>query len=128
MLKLKEAVPNVFGAKLSGANTSSARNYLRTLGRDFALFAPVASLMPTMLMGVKGSIAAGQAMILPEVGVQMVEAIWAKDYERAVAIQMLLIDLNEKLHPLHQYGKRDTMEGLRIRGLKALGGKPPSGG
>jgi dihydrodipicolinate synthase/N-acetylneuraminate lyase len=66
---------------------------------------------------VNGSIAAGAPVTVPEVGVQLIEAIWAGDLLRAQRIQLLLLEHGNRTAPLRQYGRRTTFEGLRIRGL-----------
>jgi 4-hydroxy-tetrahydrodipicolinate synthase len=101
MKKLKEAMPNVF----------------RVLGSDFVIFVPINMMLPGMLVGVAGSIAAGAPVTVPEVGVKLIEAIWAKDYLLAQQIQVLLIEHADRTAVLRQYGRRTTLEGLRIRGL-----------
>ena len=117
MKKLKEAMPNVFGSKLANGNLGQAKNYLRTLGDDFVIFVPITQMVPGMLVGVAGSIAAGAPVTVPEAGVQLIEAIWAKDYLRAQQLQVLLIEYADKTAVLRQYGRRTTLEGLRMRGL-----------
>ncbi len=117
MKKLKDAMPNVFGSKLANGNLGQAKAYLRTLGSDFVIFVPINMMLPGMLVGVAGSIAAGAPVTVPEVGVQLIEAIWAKDYLRAQSLQVLLIEHAERTAVLRQYGRRTTLEGLRIRGL-----------
>ena len=117
MAKLKEAMPNVFGSKLANGNLGQARNYLRTLGEDFVIFVPITMMIPGMLVGVNGSIAAGAPVTVPEAGVQLIEAIWAGDYLRAQRIQVMLIEHGDRTAELRQYGRRTTLEGLRIRGL-----------
>jgi dihydrodipicolinate synthase/N-acetylneuraminate lyase len=47
----------------------------------------------------------------------LIEAIWAQDYERAQKIQLLLLQHNERIAPIRSYGRRITLEGLRLRGL-----------
>ena len=47
----------------------------------------------------------------------MIEAIWAKDFERAQKIQVLLLEHGERIAPIRAYGRRITLEGLRLRGL-----------
>lgn len=116
MAKLKEAIPNVFGSKLANGNLGQARNYLRTLGDDFVIFVPITMMLPGMLVGVNGSIAAGAPVTVPEAGVQLIEAIWAGDYLRAQKLQVLMIEHGDRTSVLRQYGRRTTLEGLRIRG------------
>jgi dihydrodipicolinate synthase/N-acetylneuraminate lyase len=69
------------------------------------------------LIGVKGSIAAGTPVTVPEIGVQLIEAVWAEDYERGQKLQVLLLEHGERMAPIRQYGRRITLEGLRLRGL-----------
>jgi 4-hydroxy-tetrahydrodipicolinate synthase len=116
MKKLKEAMPNVFGSKLANGNLGQAKAYLRTLGDDFVIFVPIDMMLPGMLVGVAGSIAAGAPVTVPEAGVRLIEAIWAKDYALAQRIQVLLIEHSDRTAVLRQYGRRTTLEGLRIRG------------
>ena len=117
MKKLKEACPNVFGSKLANGNLGQAKNYLRTMGDDFVIFVPITQMIPGMLVGVNGSIAAGAPVTVPEAGVELIKAIWAGDYQRALQIQVLLIEHGDRTAVLRQYGRRTTFEGLRIRGL-----------
>ena len=117
MAKLREAVPNIFAAKLAMGNLDQAVNYLRVLSREFIIFIPITQMLPGMLVGVAGSIAAGTPVTVPEAGVQLIEAIWAKDYDRAQKIQVLLLEHGDRLAPIRQYGRRVTLEGLRLRGL-----------
>ena len=63
--------------------------------------------------------ASGVPVTVPEAGVQMVEAIWAKDYERAQKIQVMMIEHSMRMAPLRKlYGRTTTLEGLRLRGLR----------
>lgn len=117
MVRLREVVPNVFGAKLANGNIGQAMNYLRVLSKDFVIFIPITMMIPGMLVGVNGSIAAGVPVTVPEAGVQLIEAIWANDLARAEKLQVLLLEYGDRTHELRQYGRRTTLEGLRIRGL-----------
>jgi dihydrodipicolinate synthase/N-acetylneuraminate lyase len=117
MVKLKEAVPNVFGSKLANGNIGQAQNYMRAMGPDFVIFVPILNMLPGMLAGVNGSIASGAPTTLPEAGVELIKAIWAGDLLRAQKIQLLLLEHSNRTAPLRQYGRRTTLEGLRIRGL-----------
>lgn len=117
MKKLKEACPNVFGSKLANGNLGQAKNYLRTMGEDFVVFVPIGNMIPGMLVGVNGSIAAGAPVTVPEAGVELIKAIWAGDYQRALQIQVLILEHADRTAVLRQYGRRTTLEGLRIRGL-----------
>jgi 4-hydroxy-tetrahydrodipicolinate synthase len=117
MAKIRDTLPNVFGAKLANGNIGQAMNYLRTLSREFVIFIPITNMIPGMLLGVKGSIAAGAPVTVPEVGVQLIEAIWAKDYDRALKLQVLMLEHGDRTAVLRQYGRRTTFEGLRLRGI-----------
>ena len=48
---------------------------------------------------------------------QLIEAIWDKDLDRAQKIQVLLLEHGERIAPIRAYGRRITLEGLRLRGL-----------
>jgi dihydrodipicolinate synthase/N-acetylneuraminate lyase len=98
-------------------NIDQAINYLRVLSREFIIFIPITQMLPGILVGVAGSIAAGSPVTVPEIGVQLIEAIWAKDFDRAQKIQLLLLAHNERMAPIRSYGRRITLEGLRLRGL-----------
>jgi 4-hydroxy-tetrahydrodipicolinate synthase len=117
MAKIREAVPNVFAAKLAMGSVDQAVNYLRTMSREFNIFIPITQMIPGMQVGVAGSIAAGAPVTVPEAGVALIEAIWAKDFERAQKIQVLLLEHGERMSPMKQYGRGVTTQGLRIRGL-----------
>lgn len=117
MAKLRDAVPRVFGAKLANGNIGQAMNYLRVLSKDFVIFVPITMMIPGMLVGVNGSIAAGVPVTIPEAGAQLIEAIWANDFVRAQKIQVMILEYGDRIHALRQYGRRTTLEGLRIRGL-----------
>jgi dihydrodipicolinate synthase/N-acetylneuraminate lyase len=117
MTKLREAIPNVFGSKLAAGSIGQAMTYRRVMGEDFVIFVPITQMLPGMLVGVNGSIASGAPVTVPEAGVQLVQAIWDKDFLRAQQIQVLLLEHGDKIAPLRNYGRRTTLEGLRFRGL-----------
>jgi dihydrodipicolinate synthase/N-acetylneuraminate lyase len=117
MVKMREAMPNIFAAKLAMGNIDLAVSYLRVLSREFIIFIPITQMLPGMLIGVAGSIAAGTPVTVPEAGVQLIEAIWAKDLDRAQKIQVLMLQHGERMAPIRSYGRRITLEGLRLRGL-----------
>src|SRR5262249_335678 len=84
--------------------------------REFNIFIPITQMIPGMQVGVVGSIAAGTPVTVPESGVALIEAIWAKDFERAQKIQVLLLEHGERMAPINQYGTRVTAQGLRTGG------------
>jgi len=116
MAKLRDAAPNVFAAKLAMGSVDQAVNYLRVLTREFTIFIPITQMLPAMPLGVKGSIAAGAPVTVPEIGVQLIEAVWAGDFDTATRIQILMLEHGERMAPIRQYGRRGTLEGLRLRG------------
>ena len=118
MAKLRDAVPNVFAAKLAMGSVDQAVNYLRVLTREFTIFIPITQMLPAMPLGVRGSIAAGAPVTVPEIGVQLIEAVWAGDFDRATRLQILMLEHGERMAPIRQYGRRGTLEGLRLRGLQ----------
>ena len=117
MKKMRDEMPNIFAAKLAMGSIDQAVNYLRVLSREFVIFIPITQMLPGMLVGVAGSIAAGSPVTVPEAGVQLIEAIWDKDLDRAQKIQVLLLEHGERIAPIRAYGRRITLEGLRLRGL-----------
>src|SRR6266850_2387149 len=117
MKKMRDEMPNIFAAKLAMGNIDQAVNYLRVLSREFVIFIPITQMLPGMLVGVAGSIAAGSPVTVPEAGVQLIEAIWDKDLDRAQKIQVLMLEHGERIAPIRAYGRRITLEGLRLRGL-----------
>lgn len=122
MKDLRDAVPNIFAAKLAMGNIDQAVSYLRVLSREFIIFIPITQMLPGMLIGVAGSIAAGSPVTVPEIGVQLIEAIWEKDLERAQKIQVLLLGHNERMAVIGSYGRRITLEGWRSKNIRA--GRP----
>lgn len=117
MAKIREAVPNVFGAKLADGSVGQAMHYMRVMGSDFAAFVPIGVVVPGMLVGIRGSIAAGPIAVVPEVGVQMVEAIWAGNLELALKLQVLMLQHYDRMSYFHPYGRGEYAEGFRLRGL-----------
>ena len=117
MKKMRDEMPNIFAAKLAMGNIDQAVNYLRVLSREFVVFIPITQMLPGMLVGVAGSIAAGSPVTVPEAGVQLIEAIWDKDLDRAQKIQVVMLEHGERIAPIRAYGRRITLEGLRLRGL-----------
>jgi len=117
MARIREAVPNVFGAKLADGSVGQAMQYLRVLSREFSTFVPINVVVPGMLVGIKGSIAAGPVAVVPEVGVQMIEAIWAGNLDLAVRLQVLMLEHYDRMTTFHVYGRGEYKEGFRLRGL-----------
>lgn len=118
MVKIRDAVPGVFGGKLAMGSLEQALRYLRVLGKDFSIFIPVGHLLPGMLLGVTGCIAAGLPVVVPEIGVALVEAMWAGDLARAQSIQLRLFEHSERTAALRKYGgPTTTLVGLQLRGL-----------
>ena len=117
MVKLREAIPGVFGAKLAMGTIDQAVEYLDTLGKDFNVFIPVNQLIEGMAKGVCGSIAAGVPVTVPEVGVALVAAIKAGDDARAKALHAAMSEHSKRTSKLREYGRSTTRVGLQLRGI-----------
>ena len=117
MVKLRNEIPGIFGAKLAWGSIEQAVSYLRMLGKDFNVFIPVTQMLPGMLLGVCGSIAAGVPVTVPEAGVALVEAIRAGELERAQELQLRMFEFSDRTASLSKYGRATTRVGLQIRGL-----------
>ncbi len=117
MVKLREAIPGVFGAKLAAGTIDQAVEYLDTLGRDFNVFIPVNQVLEGMPKGVCGSIAAGVPVTVPEVGVALIAAIKAGDDARAKALHARMAEHSKRISKLRDYGRSTTRVGLQLRGL-----------
>jgi dihydrodipicolinate synthase/N-acetylneuraminate lyase len=117
MARIREAIPNVFGAKLADGTVGQAMHYLRVLSNEFATFVPINVVVPGMLVGIRGTIAAGPIAVVPEIGVQMVEAIWAGKLELALQLQVLMIQHYDRMTHFHSYGRAEYREGFKLRGL-----------
>ncbi len=117
MVKLREAIPGVFGAKLALGTIDEAVQYVETMGRDFNIFIPVNQLIEGMAAGVCGSIAAGVPVTVPEIGVALVAAIKAGETERAQAIHTRMAEHSKRISKLREYGRATTRVGLQLRGL-----------
>jgi dihydrodipicolinate synthase/N-acetylneuraminate lyase len=118
MVKIREAIPGVFGAKLALGSLAQAMRNIRVMGPDFNVFIPITEMLPGMLVGVAGSIASGVPITVPEVGVAIVEAIQAGDIARAQELQLRLLAHSDRIAPLSKYGRASTLVGLRARGLE----------
>jgi len=117
MKKLREQVPNVFGAKLAKGNLEQALQYKRVLGDQFSLFIPISGVPLGLPFGVRGSIASGPPVTFPEIAVRLVEAIWGENFELARRLQLLFIDHSNRTAPLRKYGRSSSRVGLQSRGL-----------
>ncbi len=117
MLKLKAEIPGVFGAKLAAGTLEQAREYIDAMGSDFNIFIPVNQLIEGMRVGVCGSIAAGPPVVMPEVGVALVQAIRSGDEARAQAISDAMSEHSKRTASLRKYGRASTLVGLQARGL-----------
>jgi dihydrodipicolinate synthase/N-acetylneuraminate lyase len=88
---MRDEMPNIYAAKLAMGNIDLAVDYLRVLSPEFIIFNPITQMLPGMLIGV------GAPVTVPEAGVQLIEAIWADDFERAQKIQVLLLEHGERI-------------------------------
>ena len=118
MKKIRDVVPHVFGAKLARGNAVEAIRYLQVLGKDFSAFAPIEVMVPGMQVGLAGSIAAGPVAVVPEIGVALIEACWSGDAQRAVRLQVLMLEYyNRQDYFWRTYGRGEYAEGWRLRGF-----------
>lgn len=118
MRRLKEEVPNIFGAKLSTNSFETALRYLAEMPPDFALFGLSSSFMPAALYGMRGTIVPPQSSY-PELPVALWRAIQDGDLEAAMKIQMRINTLSRTLSQLGRtYGRATQCEALRMRGFK----------
>jgi dihydrodipicolinate synthase/N-acetylneuraminate lyase len=117
MARIRDAIPNVFGAKLADGSVGQALQYQRVLSSSFATFVPISVIVPGMLVGIRGTIAAGPIAVVPEIGVQMVEAIWAGKLELALKLQVLMLQHYDRMAYFQPYGRAEYREGFKLRGL-----------
>ena len=90
MAELVADSPNIFGAKLAMGSVDEARMYLEYLGDDFKLFSLASALFPGMKAGIAGTVSPPLA-VFPEIGVELVRAIDARDNARALDLQEAVI-------------------------------------
>jgi dihydrodipicolinate synthase/N-acetylneuraminate lyase len=94
MVKLQEAVPQIFGTKLSTNSFEVALRYLDQLPKDFAVFGLSSALMPAAFYGIRGTIVPPQSAY-PELAVALWRAIEARDLEEALRLQMTINELSK---------------------------------
>jgi dihydrodipicolinate synthase/N-acetylneuraminate lyase len=117
MLRLKEQVPEIFGAKISADSLETALSYLAQLPSDFSIFGLASSLMPGALYGMRGTIVPPW-VAYPELAVSLWNALEAKDLEQALRVQMKINELQAALRPLGRiYGRAVQCETVRARGF-----------
>src|SRR5258706_5709460 len=117
MLRLKEEVPEIFGAKLSADSLETALSYLGQLPKEFAVFGLASSLMPGALYGMRGTIVPPW-VAYPELAVALWSALEAKDLDPALRAQTKINQLQAALRPLGRiYGRAVQCETVRAPGL-----------
>jgi dihydrodipicolinate synthase/N-acetylneuraminate lyase len=117
MLRLKEQVPQIFGAKLSADSLETALNYLNQLPSDFSIFGLASSLMPGALYGIRGTIVPPW-IAFPELAVALWRALEAKKLDEALQLQIKINGLQTALRPLGRiYGRAVQCETVRARGF-----------
>lgn len=117
MARLVAAVPRIFGSKLAKGSVSEARRYLAAVGRDFSAFALADYLFPGIAAGLKGTISPPLAPA-PEIGVSLVAAVEARDWEQATLLQVKLLEYIAATDPLFStFGRSAQGEALRMRGF-----------
>jgi len=118
VVKLREDTPHLFGAKLAMGSVDEARIHHVALGPDFRIFSLGSTLFPGMLVGMAGSVSPPLAMY-PQLGVELVRAIDAKDYVRAANLQAAAIDFHSAF--LTPVLKRETGRKIYIAALRRFG-------
>jgi len=118
IVKLREDTPHLFGAKLAMGSVDEARIHHLALGPDFKIFSLGSTLFPGMLVGMAGSVSPPLAMF-PQLGVELVRAIDAKDYLRAAHLQVAAIDFHSAF--LTPVLKRETGRKIYISALRRMG-------
>lgn len=117
MLRIKEQVPQVFGAKLSADSLEVALAYLNQLPRDFSIFGLSSSLMPAALYGIRGTIIPPM-IAFPELGVSLWKALEERRLDDALKLQIGMNDLQQTMRGLGRvYGRAVQLEAIRLRGL-----------
>jgi dihydrodipicolinate synthase/N-acetylneuraminate lyase len=118
MVKIRDVVPTVFGAKLARGNAVEAIRYLHRLGPIFNAFAPIEVMVPGMQVGLCGSIAAGPVAMVPEVGVALIDACRAGNVSLALRLQVLMLEYYHRQESFWKnYGRGEYLEGWRLRGF-----------
>lgn len=118
MRMLREDTPHLFGAKLAMGSVDEARIHHLALGADFKIFSLGSTLFPGMLVGMAGSVSPPLAMF-PQLGVELVRAIDAKDYVRAAQLQVAAIDFHSAF--LTPALKRETGRKIYISAMRHMG-------
>jgi dihydrodipicolinate synthase/N-acetylneuraminate lyase len=117
MLRLKEAVPQIFGMKLSADSLEIALNFLQALPKDFAVYGLGSTLLPGALYGIRGTIV--PTMIsFPELSVSLWRALEARKLDEALALQAKVNEIRSVMRTLRRtYGEAVQLEAIRLRGF-----------
>jgi len=117
MLRLKEQVPQIFGAKISADSLEVALNYLQQLPKEFAIYGLASALLPGALYGLRGTIV--PTMIsFPELAVSLWRALEERKLGEALALQTKMNEIRSAMRALRRtYGEGVQREAIRLRGL-----------
>lgn len=112
--------PNIVGVKDSGGDIVQITNIIRSTPADFSVFAGSGSfLYPTLALGgVGGTLAV--ANILPDFCAELAEAVVAGEHNKAVEMQMKLMEINAAV--TSKYGISGLKAAMDLIGL--VGGAP----
>jgi dihydrodipicolinate synthase/N-acetylneuraminate lyase len=116
MAKLRQAAPRIFGSKLAMGTTQEAMQYLRVLKDGFTVFVTPYNLVPGMAWGVGGTISPPLAP-WPELGVELIRTIDARDWTAAIALQRRVFALSDCLAPFKAHGRGTQGEMFKARGF-----------
>lgn len=121
--KLADHYPNIQGVKDSSKDLDRLCEYLDLMGKDFTVVIGTDSMVvPAMFMGATGVVSA-VGDVFPEIMVQMYEAFMAGQYQEAIRLQFLVINIRKAL----KIGPYITpyKAALGLRGIPFAGIKPP---
>ena len=117
MLKIREAVPNVFATKLAAGTTDYIKRYLAVL-KDFSAFIPARNFPTCLIEGVQlaGTINPGMAT-WPELGVEQIRAYQSGDLLKTVEMHKRTSEFMSALSPFREHGRGLFCEVLKARGV-----------
>lgn len=117
--KLREEVPSLCGMKASYNPFAQLLAYIATMPEDFTIMSGNSlELFPAVPHGLSGAIPPG-TLPVPELLVALWNALQAKDYEQAAALQKKADDFGRVMIGLGvRFGRSVLREALRQRGLK----------
>ncbi len=115
-VKLKEAVPTIRGIKVSYGD-GAMEDYVKYFPDDVSVFTGNADLFGLVPFGVAGMINPPTSSV-PELTVELYEALVAKNYEKATETQAKVTKVTQMfISTQKKYGRGTIAETFRLRGL-----------